>query len=163
MTRQRCGLLALCIVLALPQCCGQVAAQGKSISRVVFLHLRMKQGKVVLVDQTVRVGTLKPSRKTQEYATLGYDLLSQRGLVLWSGTMHDPSLRRYEYEDPARSGTLKNKQVVLDDVEFTVRIPDILGGDHVEFYRSLAPSVGSEHPVRRSIGTITLGAGRARQ
>jgi hypothetical protein len=159
MTIRRLAAGGLCVAVLLSLAGDGLLAQEKGASRVIFLHLRMKQGKVLLIDRTVRAGSLKPSRSTQEYASLSYELLSVTGEVLWHGTMHDPSLRRYEYEDPDQRGTLRSKQAVLDDVEFTLRVPEFEGASRVEFYRSLAPSSSSGRPVRRSIGSITLGAG----
>jgi hypothetical protein len=159
MMSSRLAVAGICIAVVLSLAAGELLAQKKPGSRVIFLHLRMKQGKVLLIDRTVRAGSLKPSRATQEYASLSYELFSATGEVLWRSTMHDPTLRRYEYEDPDQRGTLRSKQAVLDDVEFTVRVPDIDGASRVEFYRSLAPSASSERPVRRSIGSVTLEAG----
>lgn len=161
MKSQRSAILILCAAVLLVLACGSAGAQGNS--RVVFLHLKMRQGKVVLLDQTIRAGSLKQSRSAQHYATWTYDLVSSTGEILWSGTMRDPSFRRYEYEDPNEPGKIRSKQVLLDDVEFTVRVPHIDGGQRVQFYRSIATSAVEGRPVRQSIGTIILGAGEIRR
>jgi hypothetical protein len=156
MKSQRSAILILCVAAMLVLAGAYAGAQENS--RIVFLHLKMRQGKVVLLDQTTRAGSLKQSRAAQQYATWTYDLVSPTGEVLWSGTMRDPSFKRYEYEDPNEPGKIRSKQVLLDDVEFTVRVPHIDSAQRVQFYRSIATSAVAERPVRQSIGTIILGA-----
>jgi len=157
MASRRYGIPVFCILFFMGLAGGTGIAQDGA--RVVFLHLKLSHGTLTLLSQAVRSGSVKPSRGAQQYAAWTYDLLSSSGEVLWSGAMHDPSLKRYEYEDPARPGTLKSKQVLLDEVEFSVKVPDITGGSRLQFYRSIAPSAGAEGPVRRLIGSIPLGAG----
>jgi len=161
MVSHRCGYISLCTAFLLALAGEPAVAQGNS--QVVFLHLKLKQGKLILLDRNVRGGSVKQSRAVQQYATWNYDVRSRSGEVLWSGTMRDPSLRRYEYEDPNEPGKLKGRHVDLDNAEFTVRIPDIVGADRVEFYRSIASSAGAERPVRQLIGTIPLSPGGMQQ
>ena len=127
-------LAAVLVGLAL---CGNALQAGppKNAAQIVFLHLRLNNGDLTLVESSIRPGTLKDRERPEQVGKLLYDVVSATGLPLWSGSTDDPSRRRYEYEDPENAGRLKVKFVVLDDVEFTVRVPLFAEARRVVFFR----------------------------
>ena len=114
---------------------GQAAKDNK----ILFLHLRMKDGAITLVKSASVSGTLKPQRRAENPGTIQFDVETAAGVSLWSGAMDDPSVRRYEYEDPEKPGAIKTKVVQLAEVEFVVRVPVLKGAHHFSLYRLEAP------------------------
>ncbi len=72
--------------------------------------------------------------------------------------MDDPSVHRYEYEDPDRPGQLAIREVRTEKSEFVLRVPLMDGVDHIEFYRidDMPGEVTKVAGARRSIGRIQL-------
>ncbi|HMJ88789.1 MAG TPA: hypothetical protein VK530_03175 [Candidatus Acidoferrum sp.] len=101
-------------------CCCAVQAQTEGIW---FLHLRMTNGQVVLVNQKKTPGVLKRSRGADAARAVQIELQSANGATVWSQTIDDPAVRRIEYEDPQQPGKLRAREVILTNVEFTVRVP----------------------------------------
>ena len=134
-------------------------------ARILFLHLKMSRGAVSYLGSSVRQGTLKISRNGQGGAEIDCAVISTKGEVVFSDALQDPSIRRYEYEDPLNPGRLMSRQVILDDVEFTVRIPYSDDIRRVEFYRGRAQRGGTSllKSPRDLIGTVLLGEERGRQ
>jgi hypothetical protein len=82
-------------------------------------------------------------------------------VLLLEGSIDDPSLQVYEYEDPDRPGQFAAKEVKVEDVQFTLRMPLIEGMHTVEFFRvEHTTGDGSRGArVRRSIGSVQLWQG----
>ena len=109
----------LCVILAMLCCCA-ACAQTEGIW---FLHLRLTNNQVVLVNQKKTPGSLKTPRGAATARPLRIDLQSGDGSVLWTQTIDDPAIRRIEYEDPQEPGKMRAREVTLTNVEFTVRVP----------------------------------------
>jgi hypothetical protein len=152
------GLLAVCLLAQ------EALAQRPQHANIVFLRLRMTQGTITLVGLNVRPGKIKLPRAPSRTMPLSYDLVSSAGGVLWTYSMNDPSIRRYEYEDPDEPGRIRMKREMLDTVEFTVRIPYFEGLDRVEFYQTRVPAEGAMSKAgRRLIGTAVLSSAEGRR
>jgi hypothetical protein len=133
--------------------------QGNGEGGILFLHMAMQGGTVRLVGSDVRPGTLKERAASLQSSRVIVEVLSANGTLLWSGSVPDPSVRRYEYEDPARPGTLVPVVVTREATEFSVRIPSLPDMDRVEFFR-LESTGGAAGPVaRRSLGVVYPAAG----
>ncbi len=92
--------------------------------KIVVLQLRLKDGKVSLQNVSVAPGKLKQRRVASKKArAIEFQALSATGKVLSTGVVADPSLRRYEYEDPANPGQLKAVVVSDNNAWFVVRLP----------------------------------------
>ena len=133
--------------------------QGNGDGGIVFLHMALQGGKVRLVGSDVRPGTLKERPSSLQSNRVIVDVLSANGTLLWSGSVPDPSVRRYEYEDPARPGMLVPVVVVREATEFSVRIPSLPDMDRVEFSRLESTSGTAGPVVRRSLGVVYPAAG----
>ena len=132
---------------------GAIFAQHK----ILFLHLRMKDDTIHLVGSTLRAGFLKEARESETASGLEYEVRSSAGGLLFKEGIDDPSIERFEYEDPANPGILTVKQVMLKDVDFTVRVPFTEGMRDVEFYRPVSTEWPSFHKDgRRCIGRIEV-------
>ncbi|MGE5313563.1 MAG: hypothetical protein ACM3Q4_02605 [Acidobacteriota bacterium] len=129
-------------------------AQGQ----ILFLRLRMQNDSVRLVESSLRPGMVKQVRKAPESGVIEYECLTHAGEVVFRGRMSDPSLRRYEYEDPAEPGRIAVRHVRVKDAEFTVRVPYREGLRRVDFYRknSNASSGASVRSMRTHIGTVDV-------
>jgi hypothetical protein len=97
--------------------------QRKQDSKIIILHLRMKDNVITLVNAKVRPGFLKPQRTTGVQGEILYDVTDMSGTSLWQGVSDNPSHRRYEYEDPDNPGKILSKVVDQNDSRFTIRIP----------------------------------------
>lgn len=133
--------------------------------KILFLHLRMQDDTIKLVGSNVRSGVLKQARDLDKIGRMEYEFRSSAGLLLWKGIMDDPTIRRYEFEDPMKPGQLTVKQVRLKDVEFTLRAPFKEEMHRVEFYRTTLArsSSGMLDNVRTFIGTIEVMPERGKQ
>ena len=133
-------------------------AQTNSTPQILFLHLKLTNQTVTLVDSVTRPGVLKPPRDAA-VDDLHYELFSASSASLWKAAVANPSILHLEYEEPPGSGQLKRKTVVLDEAEFTARVPLVPEAKQIEFYR-LEPSVpnakGERALTRRSLGTLRL-------
>src|SRR5512141_868274 len=108
----------LCVAIATAPLHGQERTDGG----IIFLRMVLQGGKVGLVSSEVRPGTLKGRPASLQSNRVMVDVLSANGTLLWSGSVPDPSVHRYEYEDPARPGTLVPVVVTREATEFSVRI-----------------------------------------
>jgi hypothetical protein len=158
-------LLALvCFCVGVSELC----AQPKELDQILFLHLRMKGGTLTLVKSATVPGVLKSRRSADKKAPLQLEVETAEGASLWSDTMNDPSVRRYEYEDPDNPGVIKSKVVRLNEVEFTVRVPLKKEARRLSFYRVsppaekgktlIAPDAKSSKPAKELIARIDLPA-----
>ena len=144
----------------------ELPAQSKEPDKILFLHLRMKDGAITLTKTVTAPGVLKPRRGSDKKGPLEIELQNAEGAFLWSEAMSDPSVRRYEYEDPDNPGAIKFKVVQLSEVEFTVRVPSWPEGRRVSFYRvepsakpnrvAAASEFKSARPAKQLITTIDL-------
>ncbi len=122
-----------------------------------FLHLRLKDGLITMVDSSTRPGVLKPTRDGDK-GEIGYEILDVNGAILGRGALRDPSLRRYEYSSPDEPGKIAVKEVKLDEVEFTLRLPHHASARRIVFHRlgSGANETSTNLNTRRILGTINL-------
>jgi hypothetical protein len=107
----------VCFASALPRALAQEAPD-----KIQFLHLRLTNGVVTLVGSTIVSGKFKP-QADQPRNTIKLALESAKGIPLWEGTLPDPAIRRYEYTEPTAPGVIQRKVVVLENTDFTVRVP----------------------------------------
>src|SRR5262245_34470664 len=156
------ALIYLCVGVS------ELCAQPKEADQIIFLHLRMKDGTLTLVRSATVPGVLKSRRSADKKAPLQLEVETAKGASLWSETMSDPTVRRYEYEDPDNPGLIKSKVVQLNEVEFTVRVPFKKEARRLSFYRVsqpaakgnrlIAPDVKSSKPAKELIARIDLPA-----
>ncbi len=133
-------------------------AETNGTPQILFLHLKVKNQTVSLVDSATRPGVLKRPRQAAA-DDLHYEVLSATSNSLWKAAVLDPTLRRLEYEEPPGSGNLKRKTVVSDEADFTIRIPLSPEARRVDFYtlESSAPAAKGEKAVaRKSLGSVVL-------
>lgn len=109
-------LCALSFALAMP-----AFAQPKN--QILFLQFSMKGDTLTLIRSEVRPGIVKEQRSHEFRDGLKYAFRSANGALLLEGTLSDPSVRRYEYEDPENPGRIKSKDITFHNVEFTIRVP----------------------------------------
>ena len=140
--------------------------QAKEENKILFLHLRMKDGVITLAKSITVPGTLKPQRRLEKPGAFQFELETAAGVSLWNGAMDDPSIRRYEYEDPENPGAIKTKMVQLAEVEFVVRVPVLKDARQFSLYRTEtstakggAPPAGAQaRPARTLLTRIQLPA-----
>ncbi len=149
-------MLSICELFCYPS--STVFPQGKQDSKIVFLHLRMKDGVITLVNTAIRSGYLKPQRISGAKGDILYDASNISNNTLWQGVIDNPSRRRLEYQDPDNPGKILSKIIDQNDVDFTIRIPYDPGIKTISFY-SLNESVESlkvKQPSSVPIGKIEL-------
>src|SRR6185436_13107676 len=109
---------------------------------------------------SVRPGRLKASREPDARGELHLELVSTAGVPLWTGVLPDPTIRRYEYEDPASPGALKVKSVQLTEIEFMVRAPFHKDATQLRVHRLGKPASRAEFLTSPAIknwnGSIAL-------
>ena len=155
--RLRLALLFRFVLLLSPSLAPcTVAAQPKEENVIVFLHLRMKDGQVTLVKSSTAPGVLKTPSE-QPARAIQFTIENAAGAAVWTSTMDDPAVRRLEYTDPDAPGVIKSRIVQLDDVEFTIRVPQRKDGVKLAFYRGAgSPFAKQGAAEKKLIGTITL-------
>jgi len=135
-----------------------VEAQTNGAPGILFLHLKVQKQTVSLVEATVRPGVLKPGPEGDSTA-LHCQLVSEAGTPLWKGSLADPTVRHFEYEDPATPGKLQHRVVQLDEAEFTLRVPSLPEAHRIDFYKLRSDSAGEaggQKGSRTSWGSIRL-------
>jgi hypothetical protein len=132
-------------------------AQTNSGPGILFLHLKVKDQTISLVETTLRPGFLKRVREADSTA-LFCELLAEDGTTLWKGNMPDPTLRHFEYEDPSNPGQLRRKSVQVSEAEFTLRVPSMPTARRIDFFKVPPGSSGAglQKLSRTSWGSITL-------
>jgi hypothetical protein len=132
-------------------------AQTTSGPGILFLHLKVTNQTVSLVEATLRPGVLKRVREADSTA-LFCELLAEDGTTLWKGNMPDPTLRHFEYEDPSNPGQLRRKSVQVSEAEFTLRVPSVPAARRIDFFKVPpgSPGAGLQKLSRTSWGSITL-------
>jgi hypothetical protein len=104
-------------------------------NQFLFLRMRLKGQEISLVESSVVKGVLKPQRDSEQTERLVVALESDSEETQWSLTIADPGVRRLEYEDPEKPGTIRSKLVRIEDVEIVVRAPQLPGVRKVAVYR----------------------------
>jgi hypothetical protein len=125
---------------------------------ILFLHLKVTNQVVSLVEANIRPGVLKPGPEGDS-AALHCELVSDAGKSLWKGSVADPTVRHLEYEDPAHPGKLQHRVVQVDAAEFTLRVPVLPEARRVDFYKVRPDSGkdgGGQKAARASWGSISL-------
>jgi len=149
--------------------CGLVLMQGLLLNlnaeegqaeQILFLHLKITNGVIRLVESTAVPGHLKPAVTAEKPGDLYLELNSTNRLPVWTDVVPDPLVHRYEYEDPDHPGQLKVKEVKLDQAEFTVRVPGRREANQLNIYRLDQPAVKSataaSSQTRTLLGSIEL-------
>ena len=158
---RRCGWL----LLMLATCETVVVFAQESSPQILFLHLKLENNQISLVEASVAPGTLK--RLSARQPSFDLEVASSSGQVLWTNTVANPSIRHLEYEDPNHPGEIISKGVQLTNTEFTVRVPAFTNAHHVNFYQwqssagtnamEANPLVASlPLPQRMVLGSVTL-------
>ena len=133
---------------------------GEATNQFLFLTLRLK-GRVVTLEKAAIVsGTLKPQVNSTDAEPLFVTLEQAEGAESWSLAMNDPSIQRYEYEDPQQPGVLKSKIVQVDDIEFIVRTPMTPGVRRIAIHHmdksAKAASPGAAPAAKKLLARIDL-------
>ncbi len=125
---------------------------------IVFLHLRLKNNAITLLESKTHPGTLKEDRIANSNSGISIEVVSNIGSIIFTNTVHDPSIRHYEFEDPNFPGRMISKEIVQNDVEFFVRIPYKKNAHNARFYRTfILPSSSKTKQLNKVIiGTIPL-------
>ncbi|HEY5912600.1 MAG TPA: hypothetical protein VJA21_18520 [Verrucomicrobiae bacterium] len=129
-------------------------------NQILFLHLRLKGDAIALVSSAVKPGRLKTPVAPDKTGGLELELMSTNRAKLWSDVIHDPTVRRFEYEDPDRPGELKVKEVKVTEIEFTVRVPYHEDGGELKVYRLERQATRAEAAVsgraKKLLGSIKI-------
>jgi hypothetical protein len=130
--------------------------------KILFFHLKLKDQVVTLVDSTVRPGRLKAVSVPEKRGIVYLELTSTNGTALWSDVMADPTVQRFEYEDPDQPGSIKAKEVITKETEFTVRVPFHKGAEQLKLFLLDKPANRVEaavsRPARKALGTVGVPA-----
>lgn len=127
---------------------------AQNADRIVFLNLKMVKGRVLLKNVKIVSGKLKRQKKNQFLQDdLYYAVLSTSEKKLYENVFANPTILFYEYED--ENGLFSARRVVLDSVNFSVRLPYNILIHKVIFYK--APDViDKENELRKQ--TIEIGS-----
>ncbi len=117
-----------------------VAADGETATnQIVFLHLRMTNGLVILMDSQIVPGRLKARRGNSDRPQpFAYVVEGTDGQVLARQGLADPTQRRLEFELPESPGQLTN-QIVATGGDFVLRLPYQRTVARVRFYDQRRP------------------------
>ena len=132
------------------------APAQEATNRFLLLRLRLNGDSVTLINASVAAGTLKPQQDSDEPESLLIHLEDATGKLQWSTLIADPSIRRYEYEDPQEPGALRTKIVQLDDAEVIVRAPLLPDVRHLAVHRKQTPQDRAAAPETRLLSRISL-------
>ena len=156
--RQRISRITLPLAFLGSLASATLAADTNATPQILFLHLKVKNQAVSLVDSVARPGVLK-ARPAAASESLHFELFSATGESVWKASVPDPAVRHVEHEDPPGSGNLISKTVVLDETEFTVRVPAMSNARRIDFYK-LEPSATNATAAttfnRKSLGSVAL-------
>lgn len=101
--------------------------------KIVFLYLKMNDGKISLQKSSIVNGELQ--NRFQNFAgEILYIVKNAGGEAVFSDVISDPSIIHYDYIDPANPDKLKGGILVNDEASFVVRIPYQEGLVKIEFY-----------------------------
>lgn len=137
-------------------------SNGEEIDQILFLHLKLKDDVVTLVNSSVQPGRLKRPPAPQKEGELQLELTAGRGKPLWVDSMGDPTVRRFEYQDPDRPGSMKVKTIRTSEAEFTIRVPFHRAAKQLEVYRVDRAARRTDKRVpedqRKHLGTVLIPA-----
>lgn len=150
----------VCGLVLLPGLWLNLNAEEVPNEQILFVHLKITNGVVRLIESKAAPGHLKPIIVAEKPGDLCLELTSTNGPPVWTGVVSDPLVRRYEYEDPDHPGQLKVKEVKLDQAEFTVRVPGRKEARLLNIYRLEPPAAPSAavaaSRTRTQLGSIAL-------
>lgn len=150
----------ICGVVLVHGLVSNLSAEEGPDQQILFLHLRLTNGVVHLVESTAVPGHLKPAVTSKKQGDLYLELVTTNNLPIWTDVVPDPLVRRYEYEDADHPGQLKVKEVKLDQAEFTVRVPGRTEANQLNIYRLEQPGTRSaamaSSPTRTLLSTLPL-------
>jgi len=124
--------------------------------QILFLHLRLTNGTIVLLSTNVQPGMVKAQRHRTYHHALHYEVRSVSGLTTWKAALDHPQWHYLEYPDPENPGRLRRQEVRRDTLDFMIRIPWQAEAEKVEFYE-LAES-GPAKASRKILASIDLKA-----
>lgn len=112
----------------------RIFLQQEDNEHILFLNLKMINGHIHIEDFNVVQGKLKsPKIISYHKDNILVNVKNIANDMLYEAAISDPSDLKYEYENA--EGSLETKQIVLDSVNFTVRIPYDPSIYEVEFYK----------------------------
>lgn len=122
-------LLLLCFLFSF-----SFVSIASETNQILFLHVKLKDGVLTLVDSKIRPGVLKPHRDGGPKKALRFSAEDSEGAELWSGSMEDPTVKRLEAGEE-NTGELTPHPIEQAEAEFTVRVPALAKMHHISFYR----------------------------
>jgi hypothetical protein len=136
---------------------GLLLGQTNAPARILFLHLKLKGPHITLVDATSVPGFLKSSRIVQ--GDIRYELISTNGAALWQGAMTDPRGEQPDFPASEKSdNTPRQRPARPDELDFTLRVPDLAAAQRIDFYTLTAATDGTTNAVKKVLGRLTLTA-----
>ena len=134
------------------------SAGEKHQSKILFLQFKIKNDRITLVKTTIKPGLAKQPASVADKNSLYYQLFSPSGASLGKGSMKDPLIQHFEYEDPDHPGQIKRKEIQLKETEFTLRIPYDPDLQEIEFFKLLPSNLDSQKQssLPKSLGKIKL-------
>jgi hypothetical protein len=108
-------------------------AQDRRHDKILFLFLVKKADTITLRGVRIVDGTLKTRRGCINEA-IRYEISDVFGRVIFQGGLPPPDILHYDGEMEADGGVLSGGRVVLDSVEFVVRLPYTQDYAHAEFF-----------------------------
>lgn len=155
------GLRLIVLTLFLALTClwpGERCQAAESGDGIAFLTLQVTTDTVTLISWQSVPGKLKRLRHQRETSGLLYEATAAGGEVLWQGSLPNPLIQRFEYEDPDNPGVLKSKLITRDSATVVIRLPADLAAQRISFWklRAAASTDGTKTSVRRiDLGTIS--------
>jgi len=137
---------------------GALAAETNATPQILFLHLKLKNQTISIIDSATRPGVLKHPQEAGPDAW-HFEVVSKAGECVWKAALPDPTIRHLEYEQPAGSGKLTHKTVTLDEPEFTIRVPALSQAKKIDFYRlqpGTASATGEKSLTKIPLGSVLL-------
>jgi len=134
------------------------AAYGAE-SKILFLNLRLKDGTVTLSSAVVTSGTLKDRGAEGIAPEVFYDMRNGEGLVIGTGGIQDPSIKRYSYTEADHPNDMKTKVVHVNDAAFVLRLPWRGDLKELEFFKPSTEKPVGDHalpPLRVSLGKVSV-------
>lgn len=102
---------------------------------VVFVRLHMTPEGISLVEYSCVSGQLKQPRESQNIKEITWEAMSSSDSVITKGSLDNPLIRRFEYEDPNNPGNLVSRTVELNEAYFVIRMPFSYDIKSLSFYR----------------------------
>jgi hypothetical protein len=137
----------------------RVSAQVTPDSKILFLHLKIKNNNVELIDYTIKPGVIKQKRSIpEEEQEFYYEAKSKTNTVLYKESMNNPLNKRMEYEDEKNPGQIKQKIIKSDTADFVLRIPFKENLSEVAFFmkEQIVSVKGERRVLTKSINKIVL-------